>query len=236
MANVGWLFDEQRSWPSPGKLRIDGFTYGALGGTSSSLPWRSPADATSRLRWLALQPEFHPQPYRQLAKVLAENGDDAGAMQVLIAKQDLRFASYGIPGRLLGNFLKYTVGYGHRPMLTIMWSLAVVALGWAVVGAAKAASVMRPTYPENPPAHEELHYQALHALLYSLDVFLPFVNLHQEHYWWPDEDASGLYPVLGRKLTVRGSSIQYYLWPQIIAGWILSAIFLAGVTGLIRGD
>jgi hypothetical protein len=76
-------------------------------------------------------------------------------------------------------------------MLTVMWSLALVLVGWAVVRVAKTASVMHPTYPENPPAQEELHYQALHALLYSLDVFLPFVNLHQEHYWWPDEDASG---------------------------------------------
>jgi len=121
-------------------------------------------------------------------------------------------------------------------MLTIMWSLAVVLLGWVVVRIAKTASVMRPTYPENPPAQEEFHYQTLHALLYSLDVFLSFVNLHQEHYWWPDEDACGACPFLGRRLTVRGSSIQYYLWLQIIAGWILSAIFVAGVTGLIKGD
>jgi hypothetical protein len=42
----------------------------------------------------------------------------------------------------------------------------------------------------------------------SLDVFLPFVNLHQEQ----------------------------HLWAQIIAGWLLSAIFLAAVTGLIRND
>src|SRR5262249_45556680 len=101
-ANIDRLLDEEHSWPSSGKLWIDGLTYGGFAGVSSQLPWRSPVDAASRLRWLALQPGFHPQPYRQLAKVLAENGDDPGAMQVLIAKQDLLFASYGIPGRLLG--------------------------------------------------------------------------------------------------------------------------------------
>jgi len=36
--------------------------------------------------------------------------------------------------------------------------------------------------------------------------------------------------------SVRGSVVEYYLWAQIIAGWILSAIFVAGVTGLIRND
>jgi hypothetical protein len=229
-ARVGILLDDRESWPQAGNLLIDDLTYDNFGAGA-------PADARTRLQWISLQPgAFRPQPYRQLAKVLADRGDDAGATRVRIAAEDLRYASRGPLARVWGGFLKWTIGYGHRPMLTIMWSLAVVLLGWAVVRVAKAASVMRPTYPENPPAQEELHYQTLHALLYSLDVFLPFVNLHQEHYWWPDEDASGVCPVLGRKLTVRGSTIQYYLWLQIIAGWILSAIFLAGVTGLIRGD
>jgi len=235
-ANVSWLFDEERSWPSPGKLRIDGFTYGALGGSSSYESWRSPTDAASRLRWLALQPGFYPQPYRQLAKILSESGDDAGAMKVLIAKQDLRFASFGIPGRLLGNLLKYTVGYGHHPMLTIMWSALVVLLGWGLVRIGNRAGVMRRTYPENTPAPAADRYEDLYPLLYSLDVFLPFVNLHQEHYWWPDGRATGEVTMLGGRVPVRGSLLRSYLWLQIIAGWILSAIFVAGVTGLIKGD
>jgi len=67
-------------------------------------------------------------------------------------------------------------------------------------------------------------------------VFLPFVNLHQEHYWWPDADASGECSVLNRRLRISGSFLRYYLWSQVIAGWLLSAIFLAGVTGLMRSD
>jgi hypothetical protein len=62
------------------------------------------------------------------------------------------------------------------------------------------------------------------------------VNLHQEHYWWPDTDAAGRCRVLGQTLNLRGSVVLYYLWAQIIAGWIVSAIFVAGVSGLIRGD
>jgi len=121
-------------------------------------------------------------------------------------------------------------------MLTIMWSLAVVLLGWVVVRIAKTASVMRPTFPENVPADSPRRYERLYPLLYSLDVFLPFVNLHQEHYWWPDAEASGRCRVLSATVSCRGSFVLYYLWAQIIAGWILSAIFVAGVTGLIRGD
>jgi hypothetical protein len=105
-----------------------------------------------------------------------------------------------------------------------------------VVQIAKAASLMRPTYPENVPAGIEKRYERLWPLLYSLDVFLPFVNLHQEHYWWPDADASGQCRILGMPVKLSGSLVLYYLWAQIIAGWILSAIFVAGVTGHIRND
>jgi hypothetical protein len=69
-----------------------------------------------------------------------------------------------------------------------------------------------------------------------LDVFLPFVNLHQEHYWLPDADARGACVIFGRAISVRGSVLRYYLWLQVIAGWLLSAIFIAGITGLIRND
>jgi hypothetical protein len=72
--------------------------------------------------------------------------------------------------------------------------------------------------------------------LYSLDVFLPFVNLHQELYWWPDEASKGECIFAGRRIRVHGSALRVYLWLQIIAGWLLSAIFVTGVTGLIRND
>jgi len=243
-AQLGGIIDDEGSWPSPGKLLIDGLSYKGLVSrrprdAAAGLNYNEIGEALparSRLRWLALQPGFHQQPYQQLAKVLEESGDDSGAMQVLVAKEDLRYAHYGPLGRLWGGFLRYTVGYGHRPMLTIMWSMGFVLVGWLIVRGAKAAAVMRPTYPENALAAGDRRYEHLYPFLFSLDVFLPFVNLHQEHYWWPDADATGACRVLGRTLNLRGSVVLYYLWAQIIAGWILSAIFVAGMTGLIKGD
>ena len=89
-------------------------------------------------------------------------------------------------------------------------------------------------FSESSPSSD--HLNALHPLLYSLDVFLPFVDLHQEHYWWPDEGTKGECTLAGRTITIRGSSLRLYLWMQIIAGWLLSAIFVAGITGLIRNN
>jgi hypothetical protein len=179
---------------------------------------------------------FHRQPYRELANVLRERGDDAGATTVLIAEEDARYSRYGMLGRLWGSFLRYTIGYGPRPLLAVFWSFVVVVTGWIVTAIAKRAGVMRPIWPENTPRSSEPDYEDLRPLLYSMDVFLPFVNLHQEQYWWPKTNAMGTVRVQGLRITLRGSVMRYYLWLQIIAGWLLSAIFIAGITGLLRND
>lgn len=176
------------------------------------------------------------QPYRQLAKYLSDQGDDLGAMRVLIAKDDARYANSGFAGAVSGSFLKWTIGYGHRPLLALLWSLGVVLIGWVAVLIGKRSGVMRPTWPENDPRSTQPDYEVLQPFLYSLDVFLPFVNLHQEHYWWPNSKASGEFTVFGRRIRVRGSILRSYLWLQIIARWLLSAIFIAGITGLLRND
>ena len=227
-ASVEWLLDEEKSWPAPGDLKIDGFQYTGL---------NSPLDVKSRLKWLRLQPPgLHVQPYRELAKFYSDSGDDVSALQVLVAKEDARYLQYGWLGRVGGSFLKATIGYGHRPLLTVLWSIAVVLLGWLVITLGMRAGVMRQTWPEASPEARAGPYEKLHPFLYSLDVFLPFVNLNQRSYWWPDAEASGDFAVLHRTVRLRGSTLRYYLWLQILAGWLLSAIFVAGVTGLIRND
>ncbi len=229
-ASVGTLVDDEQSWPAPGNLTIDGLTYSRFG------LGLAPFDADSRLKWIALQPQYRPQPYRQLAKVLREVGDEKGAVKVLVAEGDARYRQMGLPGRVLGIFLKYTIGYGHRPLLALFWSLGVVVLGWAMLSIGSRAGVMAPSWPEHKPAEATNSHEELHPLLYSLDIFLPVVDLHQENYWWPDVTASGSVDLFGRRIPFSGRLLRHYLWLQIMAGWVLSAIFVAGVTGLIRND
>ena len=243
-ASVGSLLDDEWSWPAPGKLIIDGFTYNDLSSEtdnhSDQHAEESALDRNSvenRLRWLSLQPPgFYSQPYNELAKYYLGSGEDAAAVKVYITEEDDRYSRGGFWRRAWGGFLKSTIGYGHRPLLAFNWSVLVVLLGWAAIVMGKRSGVMRLTWPENSPPPGEEHISGLHPLLYSLDVFLPFVDLHQEHYWWPDESLQGECQFAGRKISVRGSTLRLYLWFQIIAGWLLSAIFIAGVTGLIRND
>jgi hypothetical protein len=227
------LIDDEASWPAPGNLLLDGFTYSQF---SQVGPSNAPGDANTRLRWLRLQPGFHPQPYHQLAKVLSESGDEPGAIQVMIASDDARYSRFGLLGRIWGAFLNTTIGYGYQPLRAIVWSFAVVILGSLVVAIGKRASVMRFKWPDRTPLPSEDPTVGLHPILYSIDVFVPFINLRQEQHWWPDETASGECSILGLKIPVRGYLLRYYLWLQVIAGWLLSAIFVAGVTGLIHND
>jgi hypothetical protein len=124
-ASVELLLDDERSWPAPGHLIIDGFTYNALSSINadrSDRPSRyapgERGDTDRRLRWLALQPSgFHSQPYNQLAKFYGASGEEAAAVTVLIAEEDDRYTRLGLFGRLWGGFLKATIGYGHKPLL-----------------------------------------------------------------------------------------------------------------------
>ena len=229
-AEIQFIWDDPASWPKPGKLDIGQLKYQAFGALS-------PVDVASRLHWLQLSAtSSDPQPYDELAKYYRSVGDIGSATKVLIARDDAIYSRANPRRRAWGKFLRVTIGYGHEPLRTVLWMLGIVLLGSVLVSIGARAGVMRLTWPETaaPPAGDPT--SGLNPLLYSLDVFLPFVNLHQEHYWWPDETASGECAMFGRSVPVRGSLLRYYLWLQIMAGWLLSAVFIAGLTGLIQND
>jgi len=67
---------------------------------------------------------------------------------------------------------------------------------------------MRLTWPEITPPHQLKQSPDCIPLLYSLDVFLPFVN----------QAASGSCNVAGQEFRVEGWLLRYYVWLQNIAG------------------
>lgn len=203
-ASVGSLADDVKSWPAVGNLKIDGFVYGRLLG---------PKDAKSRLAWLALQKQFTPQPYRQLANVLRNEGNETGAQKVLFEMERRRrteenpplFAKFLLHGHLERalqlaqralvrprNFLfKYTVGYGYYPGLALLWLLALVALGFALYRGGYYAGSFAPTdkdaYVCFTVEHRlPDHYERFHATIYSLENSFPLVKLGQVDRWQPD--------------------------------------------------
>ncbi|MGA9723346.1 MAG: hypothetical protein WBQ86_12890 [Candidatus Binatus sp.] len=239
--HAGAIWDDESSWPAPGNLDVKGFVYGDIAG--------GPSDGESRLRWLALQrPEYHPQPFRQLAKVLSEMGRDDGATQVRIAKEiaQRRFGHETLPQRAWSLMLQYTIGFGYVPLRALWWIAGFVGLGTVLFGWGYRMRIITPTEEaayrefvasgEAPP-----HYPVFNPLVYSLENFLPVVELHQDKYWRPNprHSVSGRATRSGEPRdpsAVPSRLLRWYLWLHILAGWTITPLLFAGLSGLVRPD
>jgi len=229
-ANIGSINDEERSWPNHGRLNLDGFIYARI--------TNGPTEAEERLKWLRLQDPFTPQPYRQLAKVLAEAGDDRGSRAVLMEMESaLRKGDpyWAVPA----NLLEWTVGYGYAPERVFIPLIVFFGLGWVIYRRAMLAGRMVPTdrgayehfkrHSSSPP-----HYEAFCSGIYSLENSLPLVNLGQADLWQPDPSPFAIQKGrVWRRITSPGW-LRGYRRFQIIVGWIIATLLVAGLTGIIR--
>jgi hypothetical protein len=207
-AVVGRLADDAESWPRADQLILDGFVYGGFGP-------ESPQSAAERLHWLALQPSdgFRAQPYEQLAKVFRSMGREVDARRVLIAKQEVHRTRAVLNRRTRAWlwFLGKSIRYGYEPWRVISFMVAMVLVGWGVFSLADIESSGQ--------------FQSdFNAFVYSLDVFVPIVDLHQENRYLP----SGSGPA--------GPWFRGYFWLHIILGWVSSTLLVAAFTGLIRRE
>jgi len=251
-ATVYAVYDDSPSWPSKGNLRLDGLVYLAIG--------QRPATARNRLEWLARLNTFSPQPYRQLAKVRRDSGDEDGALEILVEMQRLQRSGHPYAGPT--NWaLRWTIGYGYHPLWAFWELIGLAGLGWLIYRRAHLARTITPTDKDAyqwykdygaPPAY----YARFSPLVFSIENSLPLVKLGQADRWQPDPSShasvehqnwsSRLKLVwhlstspssLWRFLTAAITSpifLQCFLWIQIIIGWILATLFAAGVTGIIR--
>jgi hypothetical protein len=105
--------------------------------------------------------------------------------------------------------LGVTVGHGYRAWFAGVWLLVLWSVGSVLFALA---------YPEYLKAAKPAGgVPAFHPLLYSLDLILPIVSLHQRDAWIAEGPAQ-----LGVLLT--------------IAGWVLATVAIAALTGLLKKD
>jgi hypothetical protein len=136
--------------------------------------------------------------------------------------------------RVADTLLYGTVEYGYVPMLAGAWILGFVGLGAILFFFGYHAGLIVPTekeafdaYVQNkrPPAG----YQWFNSIIYSLESFLPLVQLFVLSHWLPD-------PRRGRPY-VRVSSgrwLRSYLWVHVLAGWFFTTMLVAGLSGLVK--
>lgn len=200
-ARVGALYDSEGTWALT--LGLRGFTYDHLEADSD-------VSAKGRLRWLKRDPgKYVPQPYEQLAAFYRRAGHEQDARRVAIEKQIRRRDGLSWPARVWSWCLGAAVGHGYRAWLAGAWLLALSVVGSVLFGFA------HPEYfKATKTGSETTDFQ---PVLYTLDLILPVVNLHQDDAWIAQGPAQW-----GALLTV--------------AGWVLATAAVAALTGLLKRD
>jgi hypothetical protein len=252
-ASVGALVDEKESWPERGHLRLDGFVYDRISG--------GPTDAPARLEWIDRQKEFTRQPYRQLAKVLREIGDEDGSKRVLFEMEHRARAESRrrliLPMRMLqragDTIYEGSVGYGLHPLWALGWLAVLWGTGWVLF---RRTGVMVPTergaYAEfRESGHAPAYYPPFNPLIYSLENCVPLVKLGQDERWQPDPNPQQLVDSAASAAGWRGRlkhlvlvrlperltspvALRWLRWIMIGLGWLLATFFVAGLTGIIK--
>jgi len=242
-ARVGTLLNEQASRLTAGKLRVDGFVYDQIDDDASP-------NAEAQLSWLDRQPRnrFLSQPYEQLAAVLGKMGLEEDERKVMIAKNKNKAAHlHWRPAWLWYGLLGKLIGYGYRPWRAFIISLILIGIGWLVFQLGYHSNLFIPTGDKAyvvekdgtrrlkngmPQISED--YPKFNAFVYSMESFVPLVKMGISDRWTPNAHRGTSLRLGIATLPRTGSLLRYYLWFHMITGWVLSALWVGGITGLVK--
>jgi len=215
--------------PAPGKLVATGWEIADVAGGLRR-------DKCAR-QWLETTPSASEsvQPWHGLAAVYERNGDFAGARRLRLGAADQVTEKSRWPTKILRTVYRLVVGHGYYPLWAAFWLALVVVtsvllvqlnLGALVPTNQKAAQT---SYIEqnhaNPPSRITAQtpcsslgdYPCVHPVIFTLSSIVPAVAANPSSEW-----------------TVRPPWLTVALFFLKLTAWILTALLLAGVTGLLR--
>jgi hypothetical protein len=221
---VGSLADEltESNYP-PGRYDLSGFTYGELAAQVES-------GVAPRLAWIknsTLQAgDCIAQPFEQLSQFYRISGrfQDAKAVSIERERYLGHCAQRGWASRFLNRFLDWSVRYGYETWRVGYWALIVWLFGACIFAYGKHLDLLVPS--PSSPQHVPLEWVPFNPLAYSADVLIPAMNLHQQNNW------ETLIPLDHRHGYALFLTI--WTWVQIILGWVLTTLGVAGFSGLIK--
>jgi hypothetical protein len=210
-ARCGSFDDNEKFWNTTGKLDLEDFRYEAL---AVPIDVKDDEAVRTRLRWLrgAMQHDYVPGPYDQLAAVFRASGNEEHASTVLIEKQRRRYIAMSDGFRVLGPGVRLwswlqrsMVGYGYRPTRALVWLLLALGLGSLWFG-------LHPRLQEIN-ADDTLIWN---PVLYTLDLLVPIIDFGNKNRW-----------------QAPGAS-QWIASGLIATGWVLATTAAAGLTRMLR--
>jgi hypothetical protein len=191
------------AWPKT--MQLDGFYYKKWR-VSQTNPNALQQDLDHReigwfLRWLKGQTIYTPGPYRQLATLFRDEGWDAKATAVLFAGKERERHESGYPAKVFLFLSKIFIGYGYHYEFSIYWCIGIVLLGTLVLKFSR----------------EGWRQKVDVGFFYSLDAFLPFVQLRRA---FDGVDFQGW--------------VKYYFYIHRLAGYVIGSFILAGLSGITK--
>jgi hypothetical protein len=166
------------------------------------------AHVRQRLAWVKRQQrrggEFHPQPYRHLAKVLRAQGHYQAGREVAIAEQ-WAMPTSGWVGQLLRATWGTCFGFGLSPIratATVMVGLAIGTAGvwwawkqadvlvinysYAMTEVADSPAFLRANQGQGTAGAPPCGERDIEPLFYAMDMMVPVLALHQMDKCWVD--------------------------------------------------
>ena len=206
-SDFAWLDLSSASSPKvAAQLYMQGMSYKYIRAAPEE-----PESHTALLK-LAGQSAYTADVYSNLEKFFLSQGYRADADKAFIAgkvrERKEYFRSGDWFGWLRSWMLCFLVGYGRQPWRPVIPCAFLIALGCVLFSPNK----MEPQKPEDTP-------RVYSRFWYSLNLFLPVIDLQAGKVWKPKADQTFL---------------RNYMRLHILLGWILVPLLVAAITGLIK--
>jgi len=218
-ASVGRLADARAGWPSGRQVELTGFAYGSLESTTAM---------KDRLTWLAGAKTYSLQAYQQLVTIYRQDGREKEARRVALEKHRQRRNFLPWWSRGWSWFQDVTVGYGYRLYNALIIVAVLGVIGSVLFRYAQYHNLMLATNAHAPGAVQADHcmqdYPCFTPYVYSFQLLLPIVNLHQTDFWLPNS------------WTGYGVALLAYTWFAIILGWMIGIALVAGLGRIFSRD
>jgi len=191
------------SWPKDLKpFQLDGMTYQHIESTS----WEE-------LLRLVDSSKYNAQTYKNLENFFQRQRDSDRADEVYISQRRRERREFKLSRCSLYKNLFWDgfIRYGRRPLLAFRPISVLVFIGCIIfrrkyMELQRHISLERNSFRYNP-------------FWYSLDLFLPFIDLQMKKFWTPKLE--------------RSAFVHFYMRIHIIAGWLLIPIGLWDLTRII---
>ncbi|MEP5631775.1 MAG: hypothetical protein ABJP79_07840 [Tateyamaria sp.] len=265
-AHVAELNDDPDNWPKTDDLFLDGFTYDRIKGTVSTSPARMGWLESGSFfnREFRPQPYFQYAKFLRETGHDGEARRVLETAEGLL-RQDRRRRwrdPRDTPGLndlqwhwkklvawadeySIDPSLKWVIGYGHAPFRVIHTMTSLIGLCWILTAitwhlgqfAPNSAVIQVSQGWETVQDHDNpakiwsetggggADWESFNAFAYAMDVVIPIINFGQTEAWAPS--------------TTRGRWGWWLWWTKWffgLAGWIVTALGAAAITGIIRRE